>query len=142
MTRTLRRLARIQRIHEDEARNRLVRAQRAEEEHRAALEHCHQVLNEALLDEPQTADERMRRHSYSLRLEMRRRRLEHEAEHLVSEVEDRHGQLVDAIKQVKTTERFTDFLEAKQEQAVERRGQRELDEAGLLAWARSNGGGA
>lgn len=139
MTRTLRRLARIQRIRQDEAQHELITAQRAQVAHDAALERCHAQIAEVAATPTDNADELMRRHAYSLRQEMERRRLVAQAAQLEARVDRQRGQLMEAAKQVQTTERFTDRLEELAASVDERRAQRRLDEAGLVAWMRRVG---
>ena len=140
MTRTLRRLARIQRMEQDEARSRLLDAEMAEENHREVLEKCHHAIERTLNDVANNADELMRRHTFSLRQELHRRRLQHEADALRATVETRRESLRDAVRSVETTERFTELLEAQQAQVVNHQRQRTLDEVGLMSWARSKDG--
>ncbi|HHO51817.1 MAG TPA: hypothetical protein ENK18_13300 [Deltaproteobacteria bacterium] len=139
MTRTLRRLARIQRIRQDEARNDLLVAQQAQIAHDEVLERCQARIAEAAAARTDNADELMRRHAFSLRQEMERRRLVAQAEHLEARVDRQRGQLMEAAKQVQTTERFTDRLEEIAASLDERRTQRVLDEAGLMVWMRRAG---
>ncbi len=139
MTRTLRRLARIQRIRQDEARNDLITAQQAQVAHDVALDHCHARIEAAALAPTENADELMRRHAFSLRQEMERRRLVETAARLEAQVDRQRGQLMEVAKQVQTTERFTDRLEEIEALVDERRAQRALDEAGLMVWMRRPG---
>ncbi|MBX2800630.1 MAG: hypothetical protein KTR31_23320 [Myxococcales bacterium] len=136
MTRTLRRLARIQRLEQDEARTALVFAERVQMEHDAELERCHERLADTLQHLPDSADELMRRHAYCLRQEMLRRRLSARSRQSEQRVLLRRGVLLEAAKQVQTTERFTDLLEERVDQDRERRDQRVLDETGLMVWMR------
>ena len=140
MTRTLRRLARIQRLQQDEARNAYLEAERVRWAHTRELDDCERQLASALADPAGSADERMRRHTFSLRQEMQRRQLQARADKLDADVEVHRGQLLVAATRVKTTETITDRLEARALEEADRRTQRELDEAGILSWSRGRGG--
>lgn len=142
MNRTLRRLARIQRIRRDEARHALSSAELARDAHGQELTRCHAALRAARKDSASVADELMRQHVYSLRQEMLRRRLQARAHELESDVQDRRDELVTEVHKVNTTERFTEFLEASESQERDRRNQSQLDEVGLMAWSRRAGGAA
>lgn len=142
MTRTLRRLARIQRIRRDEARHALTTAEQAREAHGVELSRCHAALRAAREDEAVVADELMRQHVYSLRQEMLRRRLQARAEELDAHVQDRREELVDEVHRVRSTERFTEHLEHREALEKARRGQETLDEVGLMQWSRRERGAA
>ena len=139
MTRTLRRLARIQRIVQDEARNDLISAEQVLSAHDDAIARCHEDLAAAREGVAEDVDDLMRRHAYSLRVEMQRRRLVAQGQRLADRVERRRGRLLEAAQRVQTTERFTDRLETIAATDDDRRAQRQLDEAGLLVWQRRVG---
>lgn len=136
MTKTLRRLARIQRIHRDEARTAFASAQQAQRAHDDALRACEDHLRQTRLAPTQDADELMRRHAYTLRQEMRRRSLEARSQPLEAWVEQRRASLVDAARRFETTERYADRLDEAIADHRQRRDQRQLDEAGQHVWLR------
>jgi len=136
MTKMLRRLARIQRIHRDEARTAFASAQRAQQAHDDALRDCEDHLHQVRLTDTQDADALMRRHAYTLRTEMRRRSLEARTEPLEAWVEQRRTSLLEAARQFETTERYAERLEEMVADDQQRRSQRRLDEAGQQVWLR------
>jgi len=136
MTKTLRRLARIQRINRDEARTALASAQRVQQDHDDALRDCEHHLRQSRLAASEDADELMRRHAYTLRQEMRRRSLEARSEPIEAWVEQRRTHLVDAARQFETTERYADRLDEVTADHQQRRDQRRLDAAGRQVWLR------
>lgn len=136
MTKTLRRLARIQRIHRDQARSDFVSAQRIQRAHHQALADCEAHLADSRGAASDDADELVRRHAYTLRQEMRRRSLAARSDQVEAYVEQHREHLLDAARRCKTTERYTDLLEETQADLVQRRDQRRLDEAGQQVWLR------
>ncbi|MEM6928775.1 MAG: hypothetical protein AAF602_17690 [Myxococcota bacterium] len=136
MTKTLRRLARIQRIYRDEARSDFASAQRVKQDHDIALRDCEAHLQETRQAPSEDADELMRRHAYTLRQEMRRRALEAKSEPLDAWVEQRRTTLLDAARRFETTERYADRIEETVAEYRQRRDQRRLDEAGQQVWLR------
>ncbi|MEN0061766.1 MAG: hypothetical protein AAGA48_06415 [Myxococcota bacterium] len=136
MTKTLRRLARIQRIQRDQARSEFASAQRVQMDHDAALKACESHLHDTRLIRSTDADDLMRCHAYTLRQEMRRRSLAAQAIPIDDFVEQRRQSLVDAARRVETTERYADRLDETLADDRQRRDQRHLDEAGLQVWLR------
>ncbi len=139
MHRILQRLARIQRLRQDEAQQRLQTARHDLHAHHVELQACHDARDGALRSDASSADELVRRHSFSLRQEMLRRRLQATADTLADDVETRRHELLQAARQVETTEKFADHFLARDAQRAERRDQRQLDEVGLLSWRRRGG---
>lgn len=136
MTKTLRRLARIQRLHRDEARTAFASAQRVQQDHDDALRACEDHLQQTRMVPSEQADDLMRRHAYTLRQEMRRRHLEARSQPIDAWVEQRRAHLVDAARQFETTERYADRIDEAIADHRQRRDQRRLDEAGQQVWLR------
>lgn len=142
MNRTLRRLARIQRIRRDEARHALSSAEEARVVHGEKLTRCHTELQNVRAASVSVADELMRKHVYSLRQEMLRRKLQARAEELDEHVRARRDELVTEVRRVNTTERFAESLEAMESLERARKSQGELDEVGMMTWLRRARGAA
>lgn len=84
----------------------------------------------------------MRQHVFSLRQEMLRRKLQAQADELDATVDEAREELVAKVRRLNTTERFTEFVEGRELLERDRRDQSELDEAGLMVWARNSRGAA
>ena len=136
MTRTLKRLACIQRVQQDQARSQLLDAERARSEHAARLQHLSAHLDEVRSGTAADADDLARRHAFALRQEMLRRRMQAQEVHLERRVEARRAVLLRATRDIEVTERFTASLQAREAETAARLEQRSLDERGLQAWLR------
>ncbi len=136
MTKTLRRLARIQRIHRDEERSAFASALRVQADHATAIQHCEEHLRACRAVSSEDADELVRRHAYTLRQEMQRRSLEARSKPIDAWVEQRRRSLLDAARRFETTERYADRLDETVADFEQRRDQRRLDESGQQVWLR------
>ncbi len=136
MTSTLKRLARIQRIQQDEARGQLVEAERARDDHAARIEQLSARIDEVRTGPADDADDLARRHAFVLRQEMLRRRMVAQEVHLEKRVEARRGSLMQAARAVKVTESFTATLEEREAAHAGRIERKTLDERGLQGWIR------
>ena len=136
MTDTLRRIARIRHLEENEARRQLHEARDAErrldDEARALLDRIHTLRN----DVTDGADDLSRVHSAQLRLELARRRTERQAEVLAQRTDRSLHKLQEAARETRKAQRIAEVVEERLAVEAARADQARLDELGTRSWLR------
>jgi len=140
MTETLKRLARIQRIHQDQAREHLADATAAQSAHEARLLALDQQVQAVRAPAVSDVDDLARRHAFVLRQEMLRRRMTGQSGQHDRRVATRRDALLSAARQVQVTEKFATSMAERDAEACDRDEQRQLDERGVQGWMRRSGG--
>lgn len=136
VTDTLRRLARLRQLEENQAQRAHVDAQAARERHEAelaALEARMQSLREV---DVLQADDLSRSHARTLHLEMARRRQARQAPVLEGRVQRASARLQAAVRETRRAERFVEIVEEREALEAARADQAELDALGTRSWLR------
>jgi len=141
MTDTLKRIARIQKYRETEARRELARAVEQERADLDQLDEMHQAVAEQREQRHDTdADDLARHHAWSLRMEMDLRRQLGTLEQTEVVVRHKRRQLVYAAQALEATRAVMDQLQRTQANERLRDEERELSEIGTTLWWRNNQG--
>ena len=141
MTDTLRRIARIQKFRETEARRELARAQEQERADQAQLDEMHQAVAEQRSRRLQgDADDLARHHAWSLRMEMDLRRQEGSVKRRETHVHSRRREVLYAARALETTRNVMDHVQRREATERRRHEDREISEIGATLWWRNKRG--